>query len=254
MWSVLYSWCQGKVDGTELGVVLFRFSENSVLMDDIFEKIFNEELNKLLLEKNQNREDKTWVQHGDPEFEAKKFRTRIDWVAARAWISKATIIEGQSMSRSTSRKLCKKLLRNWRIEKTLISGRKYWKTRKIGIISYAACSGITNSESILSRSWFTEQLWRTHVPHQALITSSSKKSTAAKLECREVHERIWVFLETFLIANMLNEILMNYTMIQEIWRYHWRFWEQKELRIVGAQNHCNQYLYLAFQWGQGETI
>ena len=46
------------------------------------------------------------------------------------------------------------------------------------------------------------------------------KSLAAKLQCREMHEIIWVF-ETFLIVNMLNEILMNYTIIQEIWQHHW---------------------------------
>ena len=43
---------------------------------------------------------------------------------------------------------------------------------------------------------------------------------AAKLECREIHERIRVFLESFLIVNLPDEILMNYTMIQEIWQHH----------------------------------
>ena len=68
------------------------------------------------------------------------------------------------------------------------------KTTRIGIISYAVWSGITCSESVersstkstrtigvhwrfenLLRSWLTEQLWQYHVPHQALITSSSRK-------------------------------------------------------------------------------
>ena len=52
---------------------------------------------------------------------------------------------------------------------------KYWKTTKIGRISCAAWSGITNSEAILLRSWLAEQLRQTNVPHQALITSSSRK-------------------------------------------------------------------------------
>ena len=43
---------------------------------------------------------------------------------------------------------------------------------------------------------------------------------AAKLKCCEIHEKMWLFLETFLIVNMLDEILMNYTMIQEIWQHH----------------------------------
>ena len=56
-----------------------------------------------------------------------------------------------------------------------------------------------------------------------------------------------MFLESFLIVNMLDEIMMNYTMIQEIWQHHREPWEEKELRKVGAKNHCNQYLYLAFR-------
>ena len=62
-------------------------------------------------------------------------------------------------------------------------------------------------------SWLAEQLWGTCVPHWALITSS-------QLEWREIHERIRVFLETFLIVNMLDKILMNCTSVQEIWQHH----------------------------------
>ena len=43
-----------------------------------------------------------WAQHGDPEFEAKKFRTRIIRVTKRAWISKKTMIESQSIGRPSS--------------------------------------------------------------------------------------------------------------------------------------------------------
>ena len=46
------------------------------------------------------------------------------------------------------------------------------------------------------------------------------ESPAAKLECLEMHERIWVFLETFLIVNMLDEILMKTTIVQENWQHH----------------------------------
>ena len=44
-----------------LGVILFRLSENSFLMDDISEKIFKKELNKLFLVKIRIREDYTWL-------------------------------------------------------------------------------------------------------------------------------------------------------------------------------------------------
>ena len=56
-----------------------------------------------------------------------------------------------------------------------------------------------------------------------LLLPRVQESLAAKLECREIHERererIRVFLETFLIVNMLDEILKNYTKIQEIWQH-----------------------------------
>ena len=54
--SVSQSRCQDTVDGTVLGVVLFRLTENSFLMNDIFENILNEALNKLVLVKMQLRE------------------------------------------------------------------------------------------------------------------------------------------------------------------------------------------------------
>ena len=59
--------------------------------------------------------------------------------------------------------------------------------------------------------------------------------------------------ETFLIVNMLDEILMNYTMIQEIWWHYCVFWEQKELRKVRVKNHCSQHLYLVLGWEQDKT-
>ena len=68
---------------------------------------------------------------------------------------------------------------------------------------------------------------RTYVPHQALITSSSRKPSL------EVG-MLWVFLETFLIVNLLDEIPINYTMIQDIGRQHWLFWEKKEAENSGS--------------------
>ena len=82
-----------------------------------------------------------------------------------------------------------------------------------------------------------------------LLLPRVQESRAAKLECREVHGIIWVFLETFFIVS---EILMTYTIIQEIWNTigncWWcrGFWEERELRIMGPKYHCNQHLYLAF--------
>ena len=51
-----------------------------------------------------------------------------------------------------------------------------------------------------------------------LLKPRVQESPAAKLKCFEIQERIWVFLETLLIVNMVDEILMNYPIIQEIWQ------------------------------------
>ena len=48
-----------KVDGTVFGVILFRLTVNSVLMNEILENTLNEELNKLFLVNIQLRENKT---------------------------------------------------------------------------------------------------------------------------------------------------------------------------------------------------
>ena len=64
-------------------------------------------------------------------------------------------------------------LKNWEyaaIRKKKQKNNEDWKN-----FLRRARSGITNSESILLRSWLTGQLWRTYVPHQALISSSSRK-------------------------------------------------------------------------------
>ena len=53
--SVLHSRCEGKVDGTVPGVILFRLRVNSILMHEISENTLNEELNKLFSVKIQPR-------------------------------------------------------------------------------------------------------------------------------------------------------------------------------------------------------
>ena len=49
LWWVLQIRCQGKVDWTVLGVILFRLTENFILMNEISENTLNGELNKRLL-------------------------------------------------------------------------------------------------------------------------------------------------------------------------------------------------------------
>ena len=198
LWLVLLNRCQRKVDGTVLGFIFFGLKQNYILMDEISEKTWNEELNKLFLVKIQLREKIIfdWVRPGDSELRAKKFTICVDWVATRAWISKTTITGSQSMGRSSSAwentivqwlgdeepsspgMPRKKLRRNWRIEKTLLQRRKWSNSTKVEWIFYAG-SGISNSELItgssseitrtigihgrfdnLPRSWLTEQFWQ----------------------------------------------------------------------------------------------
>ena len=78
-----------------------------------------------------------------------------------------------------------------------------------------------------------------------LLSPRVPESLAANRECSEIHERIQEFPETFLIVNLPDECLRNYTMVQEIWQHHREF-REKELRKVGAKNHCKQYIYLVF--------
>ena len=57
--SMLLSRCQGKVNGTASGVILFRLTKNYILMIEISEDTLNEELTKLFLTKIQVRENHT---------------------------------------------------------------------------------------------------------------------------------------------------------------------------------------------------
>ena len=169
----------------------------------------------------------------------KKFRIRIIWLTAWAGTSKTTIIGRNSLDRdhgilntflqriedeepSSSKMPRKKLPRIWRIEKMLLSRGNTKKTTKIGKIPR---SMIRNHEQ-----WVH---WRLKIFYDLDSTSSYdiptflimlslprvRESRAAKLECRKMHERVWVFLETFLIVHMLNDILMNCTIILGIWRH-----------------------------------
>ena len=130
--------------------------------------------------------------------------------------------------------LRKTLPGNWRIEETLLSGGKRSKTTKVGRIYVTQHDQEYRTVNLLrdqvrrlqERLEFIEDSrifqdpdspsssGSAHVPHQAHISSSSRlvKSLAANRECSEIHERIWVLQETFLIVNQLDEILdRNYT-------------------------------------------
>ena len=116
--------------------------------------------------------------------------------------------------------LYKKLPRNWIIENTLQWGRKSLKKQR----RFEKFPTQQDQESRTVSLFFCDpDLLRSYdipVFFIKLLLPRVQESLAAKLECREIQERIWVFLETFLIDNMLDEILMNYTIIQETWQHH----------------------------------
>ena len=197
LWSVLQSRCQGKVDGTGWGVILFRLTESSFLINEISENTWNERP-KVWNEETQNV---LYLSHNG----SLNLKDYSSWRP----------IKGQ-IKLSVREYTCPRI---WRIEKPLLWRGKHWKTTKIGRNSYATWSGITHSESILLRSWITEQLWRTYVPHQALLTSSSRKLSREVGMPRNTRENMSI-PGNVLIVNMLDETLMNCTLIQEIWQHH----------------------------------
>ena len=106
---------------------------------------------------------------------------------------------------------------------------------------------IRKSSKILTHSPST--VGSAHVSHRALIPSSSKKPSRAAR-----YTLIKGFPETFLIVNLPDQYLNNYIMIQEIWQHHRRFREEKELRKVGVESHCNQSFHLAFREKQTKKV
>ena len=268
LWSVLQSRRQRKVDGTIFGVILLRLSENSILMDEISEKIFNEELDTLFLVHIQIGEDKTglsttwrsriWNEEIQRELESQ----RRQLLKANKWADQAQrqrihlCCELETKNRLHQERYARSCQE---IEELKRRGYQEEnpekKTTKIGIISHAAWSGITNTESILLRSSLTEQLWRTHVHHQALITSSSRKRSREVGMLRNTREDVSIPGNVFdrqhaqRVPEELHNDSRNLATPTGIKRR-----EQTECRKVGAKNHCNQYLYLAFQGEQREKV
>ena len=120
-------------------------------------------------------------------------------------------------------------LKNWKdaaIRKKMLKNNKDWNNFLRSMIR-------NHEQWVYSSTILTHWAVMTYVPHQVL--PQVQESQAGKWECCEIHERIWVFLETFLIVNMLNEILINYTIIREIWRHHWRFWKTEGIENNGSE-------------------
>ena len=90
--------------------------------------------------------------------------------------------------------------------------------------------------------------------HIKLTFPRVPKSQAANPECSEIHERIGVFLETFLIVNLPDECPMNYTVIQEIWQHHRWFREEKVYDGQKISLTVNSWIWWWRQHWKGVTI
>ena len=195
---MLQSRCQRKVNGT-VSVWVWRVTENSILMNGIFEDTWSEELNKLFLVKIQFTEDYTWLSRtwrakilerrnsdfalteSQRELESQRQQslkpnhTKLDvreYICVANWRWRIVFIK------NAVQEVAEKLNNNF---KGRFYQEKYTeKTAKIERISYAAWSGITNSESIFLRSWLAEHVW------QYLRSSSSSYYLELKKPSREV--------------------------------------------------------------------
>ena len=92
-------------------------------------------------------------------------------------------------------------------------------------------------------SWLIEQLWLTCTPHQAFITS--------KLECRETHDRLWVFLEAFFDCQLARR---DSEELHGDWRNlatPWRIQRREGIENSGSEEPLQSILLACFResWG-----
>ena len=86
---------------------------------------------------------------------------------------------------------CREIEGNWRIEKTLLAGRKYWITTKIGKLIQRQHDQESRTVSLFFND--VGLLSSNDVPSFliTLLLLRVQESLAAMSECCEIHERIW---------------------------------------------------------------
>ena len=108
LWSVLQNRCQRKINGTVfvwVWRVLFWRNSQKILfwwMRSPRTSWTKSSTSYCWWKFSSEKITLDWVQHGDPKFGTKKFRIRIVWVTARAWVSKTTVVGRYSLDRSSS--------------------------------------------------------------------------------------------------------------------------------------------------------
>ena len=135
--------------------------------------------------------------------------------------------------------------RSWELKSCCYQGGNYWEQRRLKEFP----TQHDQESRIVSLFFYDSDLLSSYDGPTFLIKlllPRVQESLAAKLECCEIHERRWVFLETFLIVNMLDEILMNCTLIQENWRHHWRFLRKERIENSGSEEPVQSIPLLCF--------
>ena len=209
---------------------ILKTLRNSILTDEISENTWNEELNKLFLVKIQIRENYTRLSITRNE-ESQNMHCSI---ATRAWISKTTNIESQSMGRSSS------TWENtfvWRIEDEEPSSSR--NASQEGCQEFEELKRCCYQEENTEKQRLLEEFLMQHdqesrivsllgdqvrnlqerleiiedlksymtLTHRAVVTYLRSSTSSYSKHTRKKE----VFLETFLIVNMLDETLMNFT-------------------------------------------
>ena len=144
--------------------------------------------------------------------------------------------------------LHKKLPRNWRIEKTLLSRRKYWKNnedwknflrnmisnheqwvyREIKYEDYKNHWNILKTQKILYDPDSPTSYGSTYVPRRALITPSSRMSSREVGMLRNTREKMSITGNVF-----------DWQHVQEIWQRRrgfreekWEKWEWRTIAVI----------------------
>ena len=175
------------------------------------------------------------------------------WVVNWRWENVFTRIATQEVAKN---------LKNW--ERSCYREQKTEKQRRLKRISYAGWSGITYSESIERSStkitWTIGTNWRlkkilydpdspssydsTYVPHQALTTSSSRKSSREIGMLRNAREDVSIpgnVCDCQHARRDYDELHNNSRNLAL---------RSEGIEKLRAKNHCSQHLYLAFRWEQ----
>ena len=191
---MLQSPCHRKVDGTVPGVILFRLTENSILMNEISEKTWNKELQQAITRENSIQrklylnEHKMEIQNSERRnSEYALFESQRELEPQRQQLLEADLRVSSTWERKylCSRmgmkdhlhkksyvRMCREIEE---LKRRCYTGRRYWKNRLEEFPTQHNQESRTVS-SILLRSWLTEKIWRSYVSSSSSYHLEFKKA------------------------------------------------------------------------------